>query len=124
MENATQPQPTPAPAQPIPTATVVTEAPGKKKTSPWVWILSGCLVIIILGLAIMAFLGWMGYKAVKNEIKENAPAMQEFKDNIENTNKEAEKWSQEAERLQKKAQEIQDSLPTSKDIDAAMPSNY
>lgn len=117
MENETvttnQPQPTPEPP---------TEVPSKKKISPWVWVLSGCAIIAILGFAATAFLGWMGYRAAKEEINKQAPGMKEFKERIDSTNKEAEKWSQEAEKLQKKSQELQDMMPTLEDINSAVPS--
>lgn len=116
MENKTvtpdQPQPVPAP---------ITAVPGKKKISPWVWVLSGCAILIILGFATMAFLGWLGYQAAKEEINKQAPGMKEFKERIDSTNKEAERWSQEAEKLQKKSQELQEAMPTLEDINSAVP---
>jgi hypothetical protein len=118
MENqpAAESQPQPIPSQPAQTAGAPTN-----KVSPWVWVISGCLLIIFLGFAVMAFLGWMGYRAAKDAIKEQAPAMEEFKGRMDELNKNADQWSQEADKMQKKSREIQESLPAPTDKTSSLP---
>jgi len=79
-----------------------------KKTSPWVWVISGCLVIIILTMGMIGFLGWWGYQKAKKEIEKQRPGIEQFKDNLEKAGK-------EAEELNKKAQEIQNAIPNPDD---------
>ena len=55
----------------------------KKKTSPWVWIIGGCLLVVILSLGVMGVVGYLGYKKVKQEIKKQTPAMEELKQKME-----------------------------------------
>ena len=51
-----------APAPPI------DQPPAKKKTSPWVWVLGGCLVLIVLVLLLMGACTWL----VKDKVQEMA----------------------------------------------------
>jgi hypothetical protein len=38
----------------------------QKKTSPWVWILVGCLGIVVIGVVAIAAMGFLGYRWVKD----------------------------------------------------------
>jgi peptidoglycan hydrolase CwlO-like protein len=114
----------PAATQPTTPITDQVASASPKKTSPWVWIVGGCLILIFLSLATVAFLGWLGYQAAKEEIKKQTPNMQEFKGKMEDLNKEAEKWNTEADKIQRKSQELQDSMPTPEDIESSMPARY
>lgn len=90
-------------------------APTTKKTSPWVWIIGGCLIILVLTIGVIGFLGWWGYQKAKVEIQKQQPGLEQFKENLEKAGK-------EAEELNKKAEEIQNSLPNPEDFDYPMPS--
>jgi Tfp pilus assembly protein PilO len=87
-----------------------------KKISPWVWVISGCLIITILAIGSIVFLGWWSYHKAKKAVEDQAPYMQEFKGKLEEMNIEAEKWNQEA-------QELQDSLPNPDEITYPLPSS-
>lgn len=112
-----------AESQPQPTPSQPTQAAGTpaNKVSPWVWVISGCLLIIFLSFAVMAFLGWMGYRAAKDAIREQTPAMEEFKGKMDEINKNADQWSQEADKMQKKSRELQESLPSPTDRTNPLP---
>ena len=46
------------PQTPPPPAPPAAQAPAKKKISPWVWVLGGCLVLILLVLLLMGGCAW------------------------------------------------------------------
>ncbi len=54
-QNVTPVQP---PSQGIPTAP-------QKKTSPWVWVIGGCVVLLVLGGLAFAGCTYFGYRTVK-----------------------------------------------------------
>lgn len=105
-------QPSPAPQSMTPEAAPV--AP--KKTSPWVWILSGCAIVLVLTMVVIGFLGWWGYQKAKVEIQKQQPGLEQFKENLEKAGK-------EAEELNKKAEEIQKNIPNPEDFNYPMPSS-
>lgn len=116
MENdpiQTNTQPTPAPTvNPAPTyAPAPTES---KKTSPWVWIIGGCLGIMIISLIIFVALGWWGVNKAKDEIKKRQPELEQFQKDFQDTAK-------NAQELSNKAQELQESMPNPEDLMYAMP---
>ncbi len=99
MEQQTQPQPQQQP----PAGQTPPSAPAKKSTV-WIWILGGCLAVILIGGIVMAGLAWWGAKKVKNVIKENQPKLEEMQ-------KGAADWQKQAEQMQKQAQDMQKNLP-------------
>ncbi|EKE10705.1 MAG: hypothetical protein ACD_15C00212G0026 [uncultured bacterium] len=101
--------------------TQTTEATAKKKTSPWVWVAGGCLIIIILSFLTLAFLSWMGYQLAKEAIQQEAPKIQEFKGTLEEMSTEAEKWNQEMQGWEKKSQELRDAMPDPEDMNSKEP---
>jgi predicted negative regulator of RcsB-dependent stress response len=68
----------------------------KKKVSPWVWAIGGCLLIVFLFMIVMGALGWWGYKAAKRELRKQTPAMKEFQQKMEKANKESDEWEEES----------------------------
>jgi hypothetical protein len=46
-----------------------------KKTSPVVWILSGCAIIVVLGAIVVGAVAWFGYRAAKNALDTSAGQM-------------------------------------------------
>ncbi|KKP63499.1 MAG: hypothetical protein UR60_C0043G0009 [Candidatus Moranbacteria bacterium GW2011_GWF2_34_56] len=51
----------------------------KKKTSLWVWIIGGCLIITLLTMSMIIFVGYWGYKKAKNELQNQNPNIEKFK---------------------------------------------
>lgn len=94
--------PNPVPNQPVGQTVIV------KKSSPWPWIVGGCLIVVLLIIASIIFAGWWGAKKVKNEIEKYEPTMEGVKNNIDKMNKEAEEW-------EKKSQELQKNMPDTGD---------
>jgi len=91
----TQPQPQPVAGQNPPSAPA-------KKTNVWVWILGGCLGIILIIGIVIAGLGWWAARKVKNVINENQPKLEEMQKN-------AADWQKQAEQMQK----LKEQMPTS-----------
>jgi hypothetical protein len=118
METSNQ---NPAPVAEPTIASGAAQAPVTKKTSPWVWIIGGCLTIIILGGIVTGVLLWWGYRTAKKTFKEQAPQIQEFKGKLEEMNAEAEKWNQEADQWERKSQEMRDLLPNPEDLEIPAP---
>lgn len=106
-----QPAPTPQPV--IQNTTPITPETGKKN-SPWVWVISGCLIIILMSMGVFAFLGWWGFNKAKDEIKKQQPSIEQFKGELESVTKEAQEWEEAAK-------EIQDSMPNPEDLNYPMP---
>jgi len=78
-------------------------APEAKKPV-WPWILSGCLVLIIIALVGIGILGWLGVRSVQNMVKQYQPTIDQTQQNIDDFNKEAQEW-------EKKSEQMRDSMP-------------
>ncbi len=83
--------------------------PPQKKSHAWIWILGGCLGILILAGIAMIALGWWGARKAKKELKKYQPNLEQMKEN-------ADKWNKESEEWQKKAQELQNNLPNPEEM--------
>jgi hypothetical protein len=57
-------------APPPPPAPPATPAPAKKKVSPWIWVLGGCLVLIVIVLLLMGACTWFVADKVKEGVEE------------------------------------------------------
>lgn len=95
--------------QPINQPTNETEMVIKKKTSPWVWVISGCLIITLLTMGLIIFVGWWGYKKAKNELQNQKPNIEKFKNDMEEATKEVEEW-------EKKSKELRNIVPDSENL--------
>jgi len=80
-----------------------------KKSNAWIWILGGCLGIVILGVIAAVALGWWGARKAKKELEKYTPGLEQMKAN-------ADKWNQEAEEWEKKSEEFRNSLPDPEDF--------
>ncbi len=87
------------PAQPAQPQTVIIQ-----KSSPWPWIVGGCLMLVILIIISIALAGWWGVRKVKEEVKKYEPTAESLKNNMDKLNQEAADW-------EKKSQEFQENLP-------------
>ena len=95
-------------AAPIQQQTALQAEPAKK-SNVWVWLIGGCLTIVILiGVAIIG-VGWWAAHKVKNAIKENQPKLEQWQ-------KDAEEWQKSAEEMQRKADKLQRSIPEPEDL--------
>ena len=101
MNQSIQPQ---QPAQPAPTE----KAAASKSSKTWLWILGGCLTIIILSLLVMGGVAWWSAKKVKKVIQENQPRWEEMQKNAEQWQQQSDNWQKEMEKAQ---EEIQKNLP-------------
>jgi F0F1-type ATP synthase membrane subunit b/b' len=78
-----------------------------KKSNIWLWILGGCLgVVLIIGI-IVAGMGWWAARKVKNIIKEGQPKVEEMRKN-------AEKWQENSRDIQRATEEWQKEMEKSK----------
>lgn len=71
----------------------------RKKTSPWIWVIGGCLIITLLTMSMIIFVGWWGYKKAQNELQNQQPNIEKFKNNMEEAAKEVEEWEQKSKEL-------------------------
>jgi hypothetical protein len=109
-QNPVQPQvATPPPAQPQPSA-----APVQKKSHVWLWILGGCFTILVIIMAVVVVLGWLGARKVKREMEKYQPNIEGIKDNIDKMSKEGEEW-------EKKSKEFRESMPNPEDLEKQLP---
>ena len=91
--------------QPVVNQTPVSPTPAKS-TPVWVWILGGCLGIIILTMiAVGGFTWWAAHK-IKNELKSAQPKLEQWQKDAEKMSKEAEKWQAEVEKMQNQIPEV------------------
>lgn len=100
--------PPPAVTPPPAPAASPSAAP-QKNSSPWPWILGGCLLVIIITLIGVFLLGWWGMREVKKEINKFDPAIEDARENFDKMGKEAEEW-------EKKSQEFRESMPNPDDF--------
>lgn len=82
------------------TQPVVTPA-SQKKSYVWLWVIGGCLMIIILIFGAILAVGWWGAK----KIKENQPRIEQWQ-------KEAEEMQKNAEKFQEEMNKIQNNIPS------------
>lgn len=78
--------------------------PEKPKSHVWIWVVGGCLGLVLIILIGLAVLGWLGVREVKKEIQKYEPTIQGVQSNIDKMNQEAGEW-------QKKSEELRASLP-------------
>lgn len=88
--------------------------PAQKKSNAWIWILGGCLGIVILGIIVFVALGWWGARKVKKETEKYLPNLEQMKEN-------ADKWNKEAEEWEKKSQEFRENLPNPEEMQNQFP---
>ncbi|MCX6765936.1 MAG: hypothetical protein NT136_03180 [Candidatus Moranbacteria bacterium] len=103
MDQQTQPQP---PVQQPPAAPA-------KKSKVWLWILGGCLAIVVITLIVIGALGWWGVKKVKKEIDKAQPKLEQFKEGTEEWQGQSEQWKKDAEEFQKEMEKLQKQVPSS-----------
>ncbi len=98
--------------QPLPNQNVI-EQP-KKKKSPWLWIIGGCLGVCLLIFITLVILGWMAARKIKNEINEFSPQVDQFKESVEkvgNIQEQAEAMSQEFQNNLSELEKSQTQIP-------------
>lgn len=108
----TPPPPAPAaPAAPTPTPATppAADTPEKPKKPVWIWVLAGCLVLLIISLVGIGILGWLGIRQIKSLFQKYEPTVQQTQSNLELINQEAAKW-------QEKSQQLRDNLPNPDDL--------
>jgi hypothetical protein len=103
------------PIQPVATQPMQTTPAPEKKSSPWPWIVGGCLLIVIIIMAAIFGLGWWGARKLKTEI-EKSQTIENVKNNVDKMGKESEEW-------QKKSEEMRNSLPNPEDLNSKTPSS-
>jgi flagellar basal body-associated protein FliL len=78
-----------------------TAATPTKKTSPWVWVGMGCLIIVLITVAASGFLIWWSAKKLKNELEQHKPNIEQTSEKLKQLNAEADKWQKAAEEISK-----------------------
>lgn len=81
------------------------------KSRALLWFLGGCLILVIVFVAGMGILGWLGLRKAKTMLKDYEPTIESTQKSIERMNQEAAKW-------QEKSQQIRDSLPDPEEFKA------
>lgn len=110
LGGAATPPPQIPPAQTQPQQpTQAAEPP--KKSHAWIWVLGGCLGIVILGVIAMVALGWWGARKAKKGLEKYTPNLEQMKENSDKWNKEAEEW-------ERKSEEFRNSMPNPEDFPA------
>lgn len=88
--------------------------PTQKKSNAWIWILGGCLGIVILGIIAFVALGWWGARKAKRELEKYQPNLERMKENMDKFNQESQEW-------EKKSKEFQENLPNPEDMQSQFP---
>lgn len=102
-----QPQAAPAQAPQTQATPVQPAATPSKKAPVWVWILGGCLGIIILSMLAFGILIYLGAKKVKKELRENAPKLEQMRDDAEEFQEDMEDFQKEMEKVQREMDKAQ-----------------
>jgi Tfp pilus assembly protein PilO len=90
-----------------------------KSSSPWPWIIGGCLLIVILILVAVVGLGWWGIREAKKEINNrinNNSILNEIEESADKFSKESEEW-------EKKSQDFRESMPDPEEFQKEMEKN-
>jgi hypothetical protein len=61
----------------------------KKNNKVLLWILGGCLALLVISGIIVGGIAYWGYKKIKNEIKANQPNFEKYQANMKNINNQA-----------------------------------
>ena len=105
MDQQTQPRPPVEPQQPAPAPQQTAgQQPQKNGNKVWLWIIGGCLTVVIIAGLIMGGLAWWGAKRIKKAVKEAQPQWEEMQKGAEQWQKDMEKaqeeWQKETEKMQ------------------------
>ncbi len=105
MDQQTQPQPPAQPAQSVqqPPAPAGGAAP-KKSSKVWLWIIGGCLAILLIAGLVIGGLIWWGARKAKKAYESN------IKPQLEEMQKETEQWEAQSDDWQKAAEEWQEEM--------------
>ena len=95
MENKEVTKAEPQNTAPIETTTAET----KKKTSPWLWIIGGCLFVVVITIISVVALGFFGFKAAKNEYNKHAPELKNIHEQMEKTGEEMKNWEEKSKKI-------------------------
>jgi hypothetical protein len=87
-------------------------APAKSSNKVLLWILGGCLALLIIAGLIAAALGYWGYKKVKNEIKKNQSIVEEQQVQMENIKNQAGEANQPSESFPEEPPVVAQPQPT------------
>lgn len=92
--------------------------PAKSSSKLWLWIIGGCLGIIILIGFVMAGLAWLGIRTAKNKLNEVKPQIEQYNKEMQDKAKELEKanaeWEQQSKAIQEKMNQAQtETIPQS-----------
>lgn len=113
----TQPQPPVQPAQPVQQPAVQQPPAGQavsaKKSKTWLWIIGGCLIILLIAGLVIGGLIWWGARKAKKAYESNVkPQLEEMQKNAEQWEDQSEDWQKAAEEWQKEIEKVQDELPS------------
>jgi uncharacterized protein HemX len=107
MDQQTQSQPPVEPAQQASAG----QQPQKSGSKVWLWILGGCLTIVIIAGLVIGGLVWWGAKKVKKAIQENQPKLEEMQKNAKDLQNNAEQVKKGSDQLQQQMENAQRQLP-------------
>lgn len=109
MDQQTQSSPPVQPVEQVP----IGQQPQKSSSKVWLWVLGGCLTVIIIAGIIMGGLAWWGAKKVKKAIQENQPKWEEVQKGAQEMQKQSEDWEKASKELQEQMEKAQKELPGS-----------
>lgn len=106
MDQQTQQPPA---QQPVPAG----QPPQKSGSKIWLWIIGGCLAILLIAGLIIGGLIWWGARKAKKAYESNVkPQLEEMQKNAEQWQGQSEDWQKAAEEWQKEMKKVQDELPS------------
>jgi len=98
MDQQTQPQP---PVQQPPAG----QTAPQKKSKTWLWILGGCLTVLLIIGIVIAGLVWWGARKAKKAYESNV------KPQLEEMQKEADQWKGKSDEWQEDMEKMQEEMP-------------
>lgn len=104
-----QTQQQPSVQQPAPTGS----AAPKKSSKVWLWIIGGCLAVLLIAGLVIGGLVWWGARKAKKAYESNVkPQLEEMQKNAEQWQDKSENWQKAADDWQKEMEKAQKELPS------------
>ncbi len=79
----------------------------QKKSKVWLWIIGGCLAIVVIAGLVIGGLAWWGAKKLKKTIKENQPKWEEMQKGAQEMQEQSEDWEKAAKEFQEQMEKAQ-----------------
>lgn len=85
----------------------------KKSSKVWLWIIGGCLAILLIAGLVIGGLIWWGARKAKKAFESNVkPQLEEMQKNTEQWQEKSEDWQKAADDWQKEMEKAQKEMPS------------